>query len=196
MQTILQHLTGLYNFIQTYPAILLPALVILAIKVYQYYKRGTYRRFIRKLADQRLEELRALNPDKDGAKIFGLMRSMNHFAFEEMILTALAERGLKIKRNARYTGDGGLDGQFWVGKHRILIQAKRYKNHISRQHVEEFVHLCKKNNCRGIFVHTGRTGKASKMEAELAKRIQFISGQQLINLFLKRPFTMFNREFR
>ncbi|WP_248844390.1 restriction endonuclease [Escherichia coli] len=38
--------------------------------------------------------------------------------------------GFRTIRNKRYTGDGGIDGQVKCGKHRYLIQAKRYRGHI------------------------------------------------------------------
>lgn len=191
MHKMIEDIRGVLDMIIAHPWALIPLALFLLIKFLSAYKKAGYRRFIRRLADERLAKIRALDPKEDIRQIFGLMRSVNHFAFEEMILNALQERGLKIKRNVRYTGDGGLDGQFWIGKERILIQAKRYKNHIRRDHVEEFHKLCAKHKCRGIFVHTGRTGKASNAEVKIGRNIQMISGQRVVDLFTHKPVTIF-----
>ncbi|WP_410254578.1 restriction endonuclease [Klebsiella pneumoniae] len=75
-----------------------------------------------------------------------------------------------------------LDGQVIIGKHRYLIQAKRYRGHIALQHVQEFDTLLKRHNCRGLFCHTGKTGAASKAVSFASDRMEIISGQRLIDL--------------
>lgn len=175
--------------------ILIPFALYFGVKLYIYLRQKRIQKFMRCRADEVLKQLRALNIKNDGAKMFGLMRSMSPFAFEEMILTALSDRGFKIKRNGWYMGDGGLDGQFWIGRQKVLIQAKRYKNHIDRLHVEDFVKLCARKRCKGIFVHTGRTGKKAWDEANAAKHVEIISGQALLNLFVGRRLVLFGKEY-
>ena len=160
-----------------------------------YMRRRRIRKYMMRRADETLKLLRSMDAKKDDGKMFGIMRSMPPFAFEEMILTALSDKGFKIKRNGWYMGDGGLDGQFWIGRQRVLIQAKRYKNHIERLHVEDFCKLCKRYKAKGIFVHTGRTGKASKAHADGDENIEIISGQTLLNLFVGRRFVLFGKEY-
>ena len=63
---------------------------------------------------------------KEPGRQIHYLRQVNPFLFEEMILTALKRHGFKIKRNRRYTGDGGIDGQAWWNGQHYLIQAKRY----------------------------------------------------------------------
>ncbi len=94
-------------------------------------------------------------------KQFYFLRSVDPFVFEEMILTALKDLGHKIKRNKRYTGDGGIDGRAEIHSMPVFIQAKRYKAHINHVHVAEFRNKCSRNRVKGIFIHTGKTGKQS-----------------------------------
>tara|TARA_B100002003_G_C14085059_1_gene521965 strand:- start:360 stop:962 length:603 start_codon:yes stop_codon:yes gene_type:complete len=177
------------------PYVLLPFVFFIFIKFLIYARRKRIRRFMQRRADEVLKQLRALDIKADGAKMFGLLRAMPPFAFEEMILTALSDRGFKIKRNRWYMGDGGLDGQFWIGGQRVLIQAKRYKNHIEHLHVEDFARLCARRKCKGVFVHTGRTGKKSKEEADAHPHIEIISGQAMLNLFAGRRVVLFGQEY-
>ncbi len=98
-----------------------------------------------------------------------------------MILTALKRKGHKIIRNKRYTGDGGIDGQVFMKGVHYLIQAKRYKGHINPAHVIAFAAICKRRNKRGLFVHTGKTGKKSKQVVSNTKMVM-ISGTKLLDL--------------
>ncbi len=114
------------------------------------------------------------------------LRKVNPFVFEEMILTAIKRQGHQIKRNKRYTGDGGIDGRCFIKGKEYLIQAKRYSNHINAQHVIEFAGICKRHNAKGLFVHTGKTGAKSKDVAHRTN-IEMISGERLLNLLLNKP---------
>ena len=97
-----------------------------------------------------------------------------------MILTALKKAGYRIRRNRRYTGDGGVDGQCWIDKEHYLIQAKRYSHHINAVDVKEFYQLCKSKGKKGLFIHTGKTGKASWRQT---KDVVFIvSGDRMLSL--------------
>ena len=110
------------------------------------------------------------------------LRKIDPFTFEELLLEGFESHGFRTIRNKRYTGDGGIDGQVIIGKHRYLIQAKRYRGHIALQHVQEFDTLLKRHNCRGLFCHTGKTGAASKAVSFASDRMEIISGQRLIDL--------------
>ena len=195
LDNILDDINGLADFIMLYPWVLLIPVFFIFVRFLIYRRRRRIRQYMMRRADETLKLLRSMNAKKDGAKMFGIMRSMPPFAFEEMILTALSDKGFKIKRNGWYMGDGGLDGQFWIGKTRVLIQAKRYKNHIERLHVEDFCKLCNRYKAKGIFVHTGRTGKASRAHADDGDNIEIISGQALFNLFTGRRFVLFGEEY-
>ena len=66
-----------------------------------------------------------------------------------------------MKRNKRYSGDGGIDGRASKDGEEYLVQSKRYRGYISRQHVEDFSRVCTRERLKGFFVHTGKTGDAS-----------------------------------
>lgn len=110
-----------------------------------------------------------------------LLRQVNPFVFEEIILTAIKRRGCKIVRNKRYTGDGGVDGRCYLNGKEYLIQAKCYSTHINPAHVKDFARICRYRKKRGLFIHTGRTGAKSKSIAN-AEGIEIISGERLLKM--------------
>lgn len=120
------------------------------------------------------------------ARRFWLLRRCDHFVFEEAVLSAFESQGFTIQRNARYTGDGGFDGQVWIDGRRHLIQSKRYSRHISKAHLRAFDRLCEEQNCEGLFVHTGRTGRGAR--ASETARVSIISGQRLLDLLAGHPY--------
>ncbi|MEM0550340.1 MULTISPECIES: restriction endonuclease [Aeromonas] len=109
------------------------------------------------------------------------LRKINAYTFEEVILTALDAQGVKVKRNKRYSNDGGIDGRAYLDGIPMLIQAKRYQNFVSTEHIRDFVELCQKQHCVGLFIHTGRTPKAA-FEAIHGSTVQIISGPKLSEL--------------
>jgi len=129
-------------------------------------------------AAQQLKRLRWFNTPQEQITH---LRGVNPFVFEEMILTALRQHGYPIKRNKRYSGDGGIDGQVIIEGYCYLIQAKRYANHINPAHVQSFVRLCQRRGKRGLFVHTGKTGKKSVRIAQFSE-IEIIGGDKLLNM--------------
>ncbi|BBL32442.1 restriction endonuclease [Pantoea ananatis] len=137
-----------------------------------------HRRYQKRAASAlvRLTELR-----DDAARMVWL-RKVNPYVFEEMLLTALSRQGFRIKRNARYSGDGGLDGQVWIAGQRWLIQAKRYGATINAQHVAAFGLLAVQEQSRGLFIHTGRTGLSSHDAFRRCPLVILISGQRLLQL--------------
>jgi restriction system protein len=110
------------------------------------------------------------------------LKQINPYVFEELILFSLEKRGLKVIRNKRYSGDGGIDGRFYYNDTLFYVQAKRYKKHINKKHVVEFENIVSTNKVKGIFCHTGVTGKGSKEEFSKSSRVSFYSGSKLINL--------------
>lgn len=114
------------------------------------------------------------------------LRRLHPTTFEELLLTALDSAGCQIQRNSRYTGDGGIDGRFYLADGSlVLIQAKRYQDAISTKHVTDFGLLCQRARAKGLFVHTGKTPQSAKAQAAKAGVI-VVSGQQLIT-FLAAP---------
>jgi restriction system protein len=119
---------------------------------------------------------------RDDAARITWLRKMNPYVFEEMLLTAMSRQGLRIQRNAQYSGDGGADGQVWINGQRWLIQAKRYSATINAAHVSAFGLLTETERASGLFVHTGRTGEVSREAFLRYPGLRLISGQQLLRL--------------
>lgn len=116
----------------------------------------------------------------DAPRIFGYLRKIDPLAFEELTLEAFRRSGHRVKRGRRYSGDGGIDGHVWANGSWAPVQCKRYSAHINAAHVAEFATIVQRRGGAGFFVHTGRTGPASRDRA--AARVRFISGQRLIDL--------------
>ena len=115
----------------------------------------------------------------DGQRLTYL-RKISPYVFEELLLSAFERQGLTVVRNASYSGDGGLDGQVIIDGEHWLIQAKRYSRAVSPAHVEDFDRLLLHSGRRGLFIHTGRTGKMSRTLHMASPRLRIISGQRLL----------------
>ncbi|WP_199192296.1 restriction endonuclease [Chlorogloea sp. CCALA 695] len=63
--------------------------------------------------------------------MIAILRKMNPYAFEELLLTCCQNQGWKIERNFKYSNDGGLDGRVTIAGRLYLIQAKRYRGYIN-----------------------------------------------------------------
>lgn len=104
------------------------------------------------------------------------------YVFEEAVLTGIERSGYPVVRGRRYSGDGGIDGKFTVGKVKYFVQSKRYKSYINPRHVKDFDQLCQRHKVRGVFAHTGRTGYRSKDQFTLSDHIELVSGDKLLRL--------------
>lgn len=136
-------------------------------------------------AEKMLGLLASFTGKKREARILKYLRLIDPFVFEELLLTAFERKGYEVKRNGRYTGDGGVDGRVYLGGDLYLIQAKRYKSYVNGRHLEDFLRLIEKTKEAkgGYFIHTGKTGKITYwLYHESALKI--ISGDKLIDLIL------------
>ncbi len=140
--------------------------------------------------------MKLLNKDEfrsSAPKFYGYVRKVDPLVFEELLLYCFAVRGFKIRRNSRYTGDGGVDGMVKLGDNKNvynsgawwLIQAKRYQSHINPQHIHDFKRVIDQIPCAagGLFIHTGKTGgKSYQQLGEYQHKLQLISGANLHQL--------------
>ena len=119
-------------------------------------------------------------------KALGILRKMNPYAFEELLLTCCQNQGWKIQRNFKYTNDGGLDGRVTIAGKLYLIQAKRYRGYINPKHIRDFNQVIQGEEAQGgFFIHTGKTGElANQLLREY--QISLISGQRLVDFVLGR----------
>jgi len=167
-------LSSIFNVFVQNPIIII--FLFIAFFTKHYFSR--HARFVRK-SKQIIKKLHSI--ESPGAK-FQYLKKINPFVFEEVILTSLKLKNIRIKRNRIYTGDGGIDGQFFFNGDKYYIQAKRYNNYIDLQHVKEFEHKCRRDGVKGIFVHTGKTGKKTKANVSNNSNVFIVSGQKLLDL--------------
>ena len=162
-------------------AVLMWCLFFVVVGTLNRYQRASVRRHrrYRRYAARVLQKLPEL--ESDGRRLCYL-RKINPFVFEELLLLAFERQGYRVRRNARYSGDGGLDGQVWIAGTHYLIQAKRYSRAIDPQHVADFARLLRQRNKAGLFIHTGRTGSKSREIVRAYPQLTLISGQKLLIL--------------
>ena len=151
----------------------------------RYFGRraNRHRKFI-KTGNKVLKKLDGFDGERSAAQKIVYLRQINPLVFEELLLSAFEKKGWRVRRNKSYTGDGGFDGEVWDGSTHYLIQAKRYQEHIKRLHLEDFAALCKKNRTRGLFIHTGKTGKGLLQEFS-RQGVEIVSGEKLVSLVSK-----------
>lgn len=109
-----------------------------------------------------------------------VMRRMDPFAFEELVVYALKKHGYRAWHGRRYTGDGGIDGYVRVNGRKCYIQDKRYRGVIKPEHVALFSIICRKDKRHGYFVHTGKTGSSASYAD--SRYVSIISGERLLRL--------------
>ena len=119
-------------------------------------------------------------------QIISYLRKINPYVFEELVLLAFSRKGYSIERNKRYSGDGGIDGRVSRGGKKYYLQCKRYRNYINQSHVEEFSRVCHKAGRDGFFVHTGKTGKASRQSAYVSGNVSIVSGNRLAHMLMEQ----------
>jgi restriction system protein len=120
-------------------------------------------------------------------QVFGYLRKIDPFVFEEMILTAIDKHNtfVKIQRNQRYTGDGGIDGRFYINGKLVIIQAKRYSGFIKTADIEDLKNKVFNHGAAGgIFVHTGKT-RVEALKKYSGEKVHIISGQAMVTLLKK-----------
>lgn len=155
------------------------AIITITAWIYSWFGPGRHARR-RKKARRISQKIQSFK--EDGA-IIAYLRKIDPFVFEELLLDAFEAAGVTVIRNKRYTGDGGIDGQIYYEGRRIPIQAKRYKQHINKAHMEAFTEVTARRKAPfGIFIHTGITGKGSSEVAHGSIPILIISGDRLVRL--------------
>lgn len=161
----------------------------LALLLYLLSRRKKFNRHShnQKKAKQVLAKLKSFNGEYRDGQVFSYLRKIDPFVFEELLLNAFEAKGFKALRNKRYTGDGVIDGRLIDRENNlILIQAKRYTNHINKSHIQEFTALVAADPKaqQGFFVHTGKTGKSIYDLLPPSGHIRIISGKKLIDLIV------------
>lgn len=136
--------------------------------------------------------LRKIRNFETPGQIINYLKKIDAFVFEEIILDTLSERpDITVKRNKRYTGDKGIDGQFLIKRDnqyfKGIIQAKRYKSYINNKDVELFkANIEAEKADIGLFIHTGKTG--GKVYEHINDNLILISGAKLVDFFKENKF--------
>lgn len=119
-------------------------------------------------------------------KIFGYLRKINPFVFEELVLSVIEKQNIRIIRNKSYSNDGGIDGKFVFNGKVFIVQCKRYQSYINNKDVEKLFNDIKIHKADfGVFVHTGKTGEKSKNMFKIEEKIILVSGQNMIDLIME-----------
>jgi restriction system protein len=163
------------------------AIFALASRFYNRIRLLGKHSHLRKIRSAQILFSRIRSFDGDGidGRTIAYLKKVDPTVFEELVLTALQSGGRLVRRNLRYTGDGGEDGRFFEpGIGWVLVQCKRYGAHISAEHVRDFSRLVHRTGCSaGLFVHTGRSGLETKMlTSDVNTRIVMVSGAKLVSL--------------
>ena len=139
----------------------------------------------REKRDQALQVVVALQHRPRCARALTLLRTMDPWAFEELVLLAFKRRGYRIYPNRRYSHDGGSDGAVVKGGRLWLIQAKRYRGYIRPSHLANFCRLIKRRGCRGFFCHTGYLGPKAEVIIQAHPKVTVLGAQQLVQMLTR-----------
>jgi restriction system protein len=114
--------------------------------------------------------------------------------FERLVVELLVEMGYggsqrDAARAVGQTGDSGIDGTIdedRLGLDTIYIQAKKWKDPVSRPEIQKFVGaLAGKRAKKGIFITTSLfTPDATKYASEIDTKVILIDGKKLANLMI------------
>jgi restriction system protein len=157
--------------------IALGVMILLAIPAYMYGRSKRRHEVKLKQAKVIFKKIKTI---KSFPQAIAYLRKIDPYVYEELILYALKVAGYKIKRNKKYSGDGGIDGKVWIKGKLHYVQAKRYSKYINKAHVKEFNFITQRDKVGGLFIHTGITGKGAK--EELASHVKMVSGEKMVDL--------------
>ncbi|WP_371873149.1 restriction endonuclease [Pseudoduganella buxea] len=129
-----------------------------------------------------LRRVRGFGGPQRAAHVLSYLRKIDPYVLEELVLSALEDRGCLVLRNRRYSGDGGVDGHVRISGSWWPIQVKRYGAYIDHQHVSEFVQIVSSAEYGGgLFVHTGLSGSAVYRHLR-GSSVYLISGDRLVEM--------------
>ena len=130
-----------------------------------------------KLADELLESIMKLTPDR----------------FEQLVVNLLEKMGYGEGQAVGRSGDGGIDGiinQDPLGLEKVYIQAKRWSNQVGEPEVRNFSgSLDAKGAAKGVFITNSTFSNTAKETARNIsagnKLICLINGQELVKLMIQ-----------
>lgn len=142
-------------------------------------------RHYQRRAARELDRIRQSSQRNNPRWVFGQLRHLNPYVFEELLLHCFERAGHRVIRNTRYSGDGGIDGRVVVNGALYLIQAKRYREFIASDSLTEFAATVTRHAAGGgLYIHCGRTPAGGVHQAR-SMGVNIISGQRLLDLVLQ-----------
>lgn len=159
--------------------------VLVGSLVWKLRKRPNFHH--RRMLGQSDRSLARIQEMEHPGQVIAYVRKMHPHAVEELVLTAAVRAGHKVRRNDRYTGDCGVDGEIEIDGQWHLVQTKRYNSAINPAHVREFSALCQRRSQSGLFIHVGRTGQMSR--DALVPGVRIVSGQRLTHFLRGAPLS-------
>jgi restriction system protein len=123
------------------------------------------------------------------------LADVNPFRFEQVVLDLLVAMGYGGSRReaaevTQKSGDAGIDGvinEDRLGLDVIYVQAKRWKNNVGREEIQNFVGaLAGKKASKGVFITTSAFNEiAREYAAGLHQKIILIDGRRLAELMIE-----------
>ena len=132
-----------------------------------------------------LKNFRSNKKNYSSRQRFSYIRKVDHFLWEEILMSCFEERGYPVIRT-KMTRDGGSDGFVTINGNFIVIQAKRYKGEIAKAHVMELDRLVSQNKRfnKGLLIHTGKSSAPILKHFKMNDHLEIISGVDAILGFL------------
>lgn len=131
--------------------------------------------------------LKRISREKDPKVREKIIGGTHHFVFEELVLLQLKRKGASIVRNTRYTGDGGIDGQYRYKRNQAwcVVQAKRYgeDQSIKLSDVKKFEQLCQRRRTSGLFITTGKSSANIDRIFEQSSAMCLVDKRKLLEFF-------------
>lgn len=147
------------------------------------------RKFAMEEGKRILEKILKISPDENEAikVILPLLKQLNPFVFEEVLLQACERWKYHVIRTEKQTKDNGIDGGFAYKGYFYVIQAKLYSGETVTKHLDMFANAIEWHHAtRGFFCHTGKATEEFKQEASKYPMIEVVSGQKLVEFLLGR----------
>lgn len=136
------------------------------------------------------------DPDRTVEEYDYIIKKMNPFAFEELIICAFKEHGYKAWHGRNYSWDKGIDGWVSYSGKAHPIQCKRYKGYVPLSLIANFSEVCLRCGTDGIFVTTGMVPKQAR---QYSNHVKILDGDKLFHFLTTDEvmvFMDFQEEFK
>lgn len=194
-ETVLKQLVALALDFQSLPATTIFPIIALAVlffcftftgkRKYRHKRKRKQKPWRTSASKTWLQQFRENKLEFTPDQRFSYIRGVDHFLWEEILMSCFEERGYAIKRT-KMTRDGGSDGFVTINKLFVVIQAKRYSGPIAKADVSKLNKLVNDNPRfhRGLFIHSGTTSGPIKDLFKESPFMDLLSGTNRLLTFL------------